>query len=593
MRRSFGSEDAQVDLFPDLAVTNWFPDETLFSLVSRHHRLSGNVLVSATCSQIFGHPQQGSAHDFPSRIDEFVRRTHGAFGDTEYIIRHHTILPFFLPFRSQHDADNAIAAMRGSGIGSLKFSLGLLTSRFRAHHPLKACLECMAEDEVRFGTAYWHRAHQLPGTWACLSHGSQLMESVVKSTGVERFGWHLPSIQILRCSTETGRAISADDLTIFQRIATSALCVANLPRDFMFDPLILLNAYDYALREKQMLRGASGHRKLDAICPSFLGHITPLRQLAEFQALPNSVDEARSQIARLLTFPRTGTHPIRHLVLIDWLFGSWNGFWEVYRNAGHIRQTSAEDCSPKIRPDSKKNRFIDLVTDGALSVSAAGAQLHIDPATAMVWAASASIKTKRRAKLLKPDLLAKVIKALYRGADKEKVAQQFDISVSTVTRILRTEIGLQCRWHEVRDAKARTRARKNWLNVLRNNPNTSLKTIRLLEPAAYAWLYRNDKAWLAQQASEVAQTARKGNHSKVDWNKRDSILAQKIEVAALYISNQNPGQPIKLWAIYQQVPELKAKLSKIENFPLTSQALKLAITRRVREKPGGSSEPKY
>ena len=137
---------------PPPASMRWLPDETLFSLSSRHHRLSAQSRASHTSRALFGHPRGGLAHDLPDRVDALVERTAGALGsDARSLIRRHTILPFYLPFRSPADADAAIVQLRGPGIGSLKFRLGMLTSRFRAHHPLKLCLRCATDDCKRLG----------------------------------------------------------------------------------------------------------------------------------------------------------------------------------------------------------------------------------------------------------------------------------------------------------------------------------------------------------------------------------------------------------------------------------------------------------
>src|SRR3989344_1197056 len=101
----------QFELFPWSGVNQWLPDELLFSLASRHHAQTGHRRASDTCEHLFGHPQRGSAHDLPSRIDELVRRTRGELGPAQVIIRDHTILPFYLPFRNRDTADAAVAAM--------------------------------------------------------------------------------------------------------------------------------------------------------------------------------------------------------------------------------------------------------------------------------------------------------------------------------------------------------------------------------------------------------------------------------------------------------------------------------------------------
>lgn len=573
--------DVQPDLFPSLSVTQWLPGETLFSLVSRHHRLSSNSLARATCLQVFGHPKQGCAHDFPCRLNVFVHRTGTALGTVDTIVHEHTILPYYFPFRRPQDVANALAAVRGSGIGSLKFTLGILTSRFRAHHPLKACPDCMAADRQKWNVAYWHRDHQFPGVWVCSMHGTPLLESTLKSTGVERFGWHLPEHSTLRSAYAVKTEQSVSKIPIFNRLAQSAICLANLPKGFFFLTHRLLQTYASALQSRGLLRGDNGQRKLDEIGPAYLTHVSPLKILPEFDALPNTVTQARTQVSKLLTLPRSGTHPIRHLILIDWLFGSWESFWSSYQNTTISHLDSDDDRIPVVTlreaRSAKTDQLLTLLANEGLTISAAAKRLEVDPATAMAWAASAGIATKRRGKILSDEKLAKMIVALGRGAEKAAVARAFDVSISTVTRVLRTEVGLQSRWHKVRHEKAGKRARKKWLTARSNCQHASMKLLRLLEPAAYAWLYRNDRAWLEQQSVAIGKRQDGGNNSNLNWDQRDKALAMAIEHAALEITDQFPGKPISLWQIYQCLPELKAKLSQIHRLPLTNKAL-IAIT---------------
>lgn len=80
----------------------------------------------------------------------------------------------------------------------LKYQLGMLTSRFRANHPLKACPQCMRDDSSLYGSPYWHLTHQLPGVWVCPSHGHILLTCDAKSTGIGRFIWVLPTSDHMR-----------------------------------------------------------------------------------------------------------------------------------------------------------------------------------------------------------------------------------------------------------------------------------------------------------------------------------------------------------------------------------------------------------
>jgi len=183
----------QSELFElTLPITSWRPDETLFSLCSRYHCIAGNALARTSALQLFGHSRNGTQHDLPARIDMFVERTHGAFGLTaEDIIRTHTLLPFYLPWRSPEETSNALRCLAGEQMGTVKQQLGLLASRFRAHHPLKACTACCNDDRACFGAAHWHLSHQYPGVWICGKHDCALKEAMYKSSGVGRFLWCL------------------------------------------------------------------------------------------------------------------------------------------------------------------------------------------------------------------------------------------------------------------------------------------------------------------------------------------------------------------------------------------------------------------
>ncbi|WP_034296404.1 TnsD family Tn7-like transposition protein [Herbaspirillum sp. RV1423] len=333
---------SQIDLFPTSGIANWLPNETIFSMCSRYHKLSGNLLASTTCKQLFGHAQKGTAHDFPSRIDMFVQNTGGLLGTTDDIIRERTLLPFYLPFRSAVDEEAAFLAMAGSGIGSMKFQLGILTSRFGANHPLKACAECMEEDQKNFGTAYWHLSHQLPGIWICLAHEQPLMMASEKSNGIGRFLWLLPNQQVLTsidcrqfCSRELAAAI---------KISQTAERLLSLQRGFHFDSRILVKTYHSALSKRGLLTnsGKLNNTEIGAAYSMFAGELSHIPDFSNVTENPNAFG---GLVLRLLRNPRSGTHPLRHILLICWLFDTWGSFWDAYLQ---------ENLNEKIREIGKK-----------------------------------------------------------------------------------------------------------------------------------------------------------------------------------------------------------------------------------------------
>ena len=575
------------ELFPQAKVASWLPDELLFSLCSRIHRLSGNWLSSSTCKLLFGHANQGCAHDFPSRIDAFVARSGNAFGRPDEIILEHTILPFFLRTRNAADQANAISAMRGNGIGTLKYSLGILTSRFRANFPLKACLQCMQQDRNNHLVAYWHVVHQLPGVWVCLKHNSLIHESTLKSTGVGRFQWFLPAESTVRNPVVgPDNSLSATTWMQLASFATAAESFARLGNDYFFDSGRLRQAYMRGLSERGLLNGERLRR--DEIGGSYASFVAPFRSIREFSSLPSNANDAIVQISRLLYPPRSGTHPVRHLLAMLWVFGSWEKFWLAYEAVANPPRENSYDrpsiiVATQVAEDERRVHLVKLIQDEKLNSSAAAKRVGVSVTTAIVWAAQAGLAPAQRPKVLKEPKHKKLVALLRKGTEKQEIADSLGISVTSVTRVMRSVPGLQAAWHDVRHERARTLNRNLWLRALKKNPQAGSKTIRLIEPGAFAWLYRNDRAWLSDLAVDLkARMPAKSNNSKIDWASRDDELSRSIYDAAIIISQELPGRMIRLHQIYQRLPNLKAKLLALSRMPKSEEALKRAIKKRSR-----------
>ncbi|WP_354533516.1 TniQ family protein [Ralstonia sp. 1138] len=163
-----------------LTLSDWLPDETLFSLVSRQHSVSGNVCASTTCHEVFGVDRLGPDANIPRVLASFVAATGGRYGTAVEILLRHTVLPYYLPLASAKAHAEVWVALTSEECESTRYPLGQLTGRYGAHHPVKACPACMADDKARFGIAYWHRLHQLPSVWLCPKHRSVLRECVRK-----------------------------------------------------------------------------------------------------------------------------------------------------------------------------------------------------------------------------------------------------------------------------------------------------------------------------------------------------------------------------------------------------------------------------
>jgi hypothetical protein len=307
-----------------------------------------------------------------------------------------------------------------------------------------------------------------------------------------------------------------------------------------------------------------------------------LRVPAELGELAADMEEAKRQIGRLIRSPRTGTHPLRLLLAIDWLFAGPEDFLGVRGEvtAGHEGQETDPDeaATPLGAPnDERREQLVALMKSG-VSATAAAKQMGVQVGTAMAWAAAAGIQLSRRPKVLVPEVRAAMVRGLAKGMDKSVTAREYGVSIETVTRLLLTEVGLHVAWQAARLAAARRESRSAWLRLRRRYPDLGLKMLRQMDAASYAWLYRNDRAWLIEQSPPRTARLPDGRKSAVRWDDRDRQLSSEVQAVAAQLAAG--GGPVKLWQIYQALPQLKPKLSALDRLPLTARALDSALARR-------------
>lgn len=561
---------------PNLA---WLPNESLYSLCSRYHQLSGHVTSARTCQMLFGSDRVGSSHDIPARLLSLLGR--GAdLGSVEDIIMHRTLLPFYFPFHDEHECANWIAQCSIGSTGSLKSQLGLAATRYGSAHPLKACSLCISEDRAEHGVAYWHTPHQVPGVLVCLRHKVSLLVCTSTISGQGRFGWRLPENSELT-SRWSVHELEQPALNLAE--ASTALCALRM--SFAFDPSRLACMYQSRMKEVGWVSGKACRVDRSRFNKSLTQLLirTGMASWWPWLMSRHGIPEITDRLLRLCHAqrPRESRHPMNHLPLILLLFDSWHKFWDEYRVGTFDRSGNSytQDRDVKVHKVAKtrdpvRKQLLQQVASG-WSPSRAGVHCGVSVATAMRWMADADMSPPRRPKLLKTPVRSQLIRALSSGIEKTSAAERFNISVTTVTTVLLGEPGLHQRWRDARFRLAQVLARKAWTNVIQTFQTSPSNAWRALQPAAYAWLYRNDRQWLTDsirlRPQPVPTTGRRR-----DWQRRDSELSRLIEAAVLSFAQQQPAGRMTLVRLCGLIPELRQKLSALSNLPLTRRAIESA-----------------
>ncbi|MBH2018503.1 MAG: hypothetical protein I8H91_02855, partial [Burkholderiales bacterium] len=318
-------------------------------------------------------------------------------------------------------------------------------------------------------------------------------------------------------------------------------------------------------------------------------------RMGEFSGLDASTSNLSATFARMTK--TTGAypcgHPLKHLIIIDTLFGHWENFWTAYQSMTMNEPEPGRDEMPVLATptnadrqtsqlnDERKAYFKTLLATPGISLKSAAVSSGITVGTALAWAADSGFSVRRRPKILKPALREALISQLRLGAEKVAAAKLAQVSVETVTRLLLTEPGLHSWWKEARSGRAQSDARSAWTKTIQTLPYLSSVEWRKLEPAAYAWLYRNDRAWL-QQSIQARPYPPIKPPPRIRWGQRDTALARSIRITASTWCQSHPDKRLTIGIVCGLVPTLKARLSKLNMLPLTRKALTEISGRKLR-----------
>lgn len=519
-----------------LPLLYWLPDECFYSVCSRQHILWGNQSPRDTLSFIFGNDTKSFSHDFPSSLGLLSDCAKSVWGHPQEIITAHTISPIFFPFQSSQHVQELKHALIGSNIGSIKYRLGLVTGRFGGEHPLKACMKCMAADQSDFGSKYWHLSHQIPGVTTCPVHGILLSESNENRQWSRGLQWLIPDELTLRVPAQS----VADPATLaaLQSMSDSAVALWKLGTTCRFDLTTVAQVY------KEAFSNLGGFQKArDAAADCFSENCAKLKEFPPFTALPTSRRQAIGFIAQMTRKPRGSCHPLKHLTLIWWLFGSLESFVKSYQQALNQQKLSAS------------KRLQNLIPADTIAVA---------------YSNPRKINGTPKPKKLHSDLKKQILGALVVGSSKKEACDTYGISISTVNRLLRLNPEIDQQFKNIVKLKQLEEQRNLWTRAVNKSPNASANLIKRLVPSVYAWLYRNDRLWLFSQTGSLP-SGRIGNYVAIDWDDRDENLCGLVKKAFTACSGN--CKKVRKRDLYQMVPNLFSSLEQKLHYPKTRQLL--------------------
>lgn len=474
---------SQPQLLASARHLDWLPSETVYSLASRHHRISGNLRPDRTARQLFGHARGGYPHDLPAGLDHLAAVFEGQLGDARRIALAHTVLPAFLVARPEADWATALSSMRSPRLGSLKAQFGLLASGFSAICELKACLDCISEDTAQHGTAYWRVEHQMPGVWVCGRHQTWLLFSISNRARQGRFEWSLPEESDLTLPPGLTSHVNEWQLASINRLTRFSQESAAMAEK----PANSGEAFAGALRRGMIRAGwisTSGRLATATVGKGLKSTITALSALPEWAADNPSEATCISRVRSVLSKPGQG-HPLKLLVVASCLFESWSDFLGEAKREETATGRSELVEEKRLHSQDIRAELLKAAEGGASATELAG-EFNIAVKTAQAWLAQEGRSTPRRPSKISGTALLRLTQGLCAGTDPSTLAEETGLSESSVRRVLGTTVGLKSKWLEARGRALLQQSRARWLTALSVAAPGGPKLARDLDPGAYA-----------------------------------------------------------------------------------------------------------
>lgn len=515
--------------------TDFYEEEIFFSAINRYGIYSGNLGERKISNDLFGVERINTRKLFPSYLNRFLKNFEKENRyDSQYILNNHTLLPLYLPFLNDERIKQVIEDMRGDNPNAINLRIGEFTGGICKNMGMRVCTKCIEEDENKYGEGYLHREHQVPGNMICHIHSSILKRvrpykySRSKKYDISKI--ENESIVVDTHNFQKFKSLSEDIHNIFK---------AN-NNDLKFDDI--LQKYKVRLIEKGFasVTGITNWNKVNKEFVEFFSN-EYLELLDSNINLNEKFTWTKKLFERNLLI-----HPIRHILFIQFLFGSVNELIKYKKKKYEPFGSGPWPCLNKVAKHYKQ----DVIKEVVISNRSTGDKPLGIFACSCGYTYTRSGPDKRSAdKYVKKTV--KEYGPIWDAALKDYILkgeccishleQLMDCDGKTIGKYAK-KLGVfkllnsRMKTDEVIEKRRRYEAdleekyKKDIFTFLLENPDCSRSEIMGKMQKQFAWLYRYRREWLNSMLPKPIDKNADKRHirSYVDWENRDKQFSEKV-----------------------------------------------------------------
>lgn len=435
------------------------PDELIFSRLCRHLTLSG-INRDDYLKSVLGN----SRVSINPYLNSDLPRIAMICSESPYELWcSQTLLPLFAYFLPKHRdkiCDYALPSTK------LVRACQLASLKEHKHTALKFCPACSKEDIKRYGVAYWHRNHQIPGIESCYKHGVWLVYQALPDRPY--INAHLLPPYVHNSVTSTKQA------WLFAQYANRFL-------DTLKKDTVNKRCYISELRNLDYItKGGCIRRK--ALVPDIY-RLTCSLGYFDRSLLPTS--ESDYKYWAKLFIEDESQHPFKHLLL---------GFW--LESAGVRKNIEIPDIKPNRKQSESLEELCCQLLIASTSMAETARRIGKSRSYVKLLALKKGIPVNLKPISVTEDVKRKVIIMAHKGFHRLAIARKFGVSTGSIEMIISTCPELVERRRCCRKESKCRKYKAEIVRFISHNPMAIRKEVKLECNAAFFWLYNNEKNWL-------------------------------------------------------------------------------------------------
>ncbi|MEE6132826.1 TnsD family transposase [Priestia sp. GS2] len=553
--------------------TNPYPDELIYSAISRYHFYNGNHDCKDTLEEMFGNRSVIPSLEIGSHFSVLAQKL-GSHYSIKDLLANHTIYPYYDMFLSNLRQQEILRDVVGDGKG-LYTRLGMVAGSICRKNDMYYCAECAKTDIDRYGELYIHREHQLQGVVYCPHHELPLKKYPITPNVTSR-------IKFIRF--EIGKI----DLTYKYEVDPHAeinIYLAKQAYKLLQQPLQTLTLQDVTMKYRGLLRNlnlvtTSNRIRQKELYERFEQKL-PSAFLERFESVLDVTDEYNwlKMITRNI---KRHVHPFRHLLMLYVLEKDVDDFIGLKADRGPFGKgpfpclnRAAVHYKKSVIPIVKVTRdFKTNAPIGTFTCSCGFIYARKGP--------DQSVKDQFHIGRIKQfgHVWHEKLKRLSKGGVSIRtIARELGVDFKTIKRKLSEGVEISKKEQVVNQALMEE-YKQNISDIMNQFPHLSRSSLREKCKKQYIFLYRHDKDWLM---NKLPFNKNKLEPTKVvDWVKRDkeyaaNIIKQHCELLEL-------EKPIRItMSLIGKRLGILAKLERhLDELPRTKKLL-LEITEPVQQ----------